>query len=200
MQQRRKAWGQLLARRIDDSSQQSLRRCLGVFLVASFWVRSQSSPERPPKPRVESVPAFPSSSMDALDWIGHYEIDSPLCSDPETWGQCRGEFKDCISVESSAGGWNVELYSVQAMQNLCAFSLLMHQVGGKLVYDDGKGGEIILQEREGKLVLSSLGLDPGKAGFCGAHGIDGVSFPISSRKPVHKRCFDENRSRVEPNQ
>jgi hypothetical protein len=69
----------------------------------------------------------------------------------------------------------------------------MHQVDGKLVYSDGKGGEILLQEQEGRLMLSSFNLDPGRAGFCGVHaGIDGISIPLSAKQPIDKRCFDDN--------
>lgn len=144
------------------------------------------------KPTAESQSAPTLSVKERIAWAGYYEIESPLCSDAENWGPCRSEFKDCILVENVENSWHVELYSVQAMQSICAFSLQMHHAGGKLIYSDGKGGEISLQEKGGRLTLSSLGLDPGKAGFCGVHaGIDGVSFPLSIKKPVDKRCFDD---------
>jgi hypothetical protein len=151
------------------------------------------------KPAAGLVPAPASSVKGKIKWAGYYEVEGPLCSDTETWGPCHREFKDCILVRNSENGWHVELYSVQAVQSICAFSLQMHQVGGKLVYSDGKGGEITIQEEGQRLVLSSLALDPGKAGFCGAHaGIDGISFPMSSKKSVDKRCFAENNDVMGP--
>ncbi len=170
----------------------------GLSLLASGCDHTSYSGLETKNPAIESVPAISlPPSMKALNWVGHYEIRSPLCSDAETWGECKSEFKDCLLIENSSDGWNIELYSIQAAQNLCAFSIPMHQVGGVLVYSDGKDGEIILQEFDGSLVFSTHGIDPGRAGFCGAHsGIDGISFPFSSKNSIHKKYFDEKEDEV----
>lgn len=182
----------------------SVKKLCNVFLalILSLALGCSRNPPaglKAPKPAAEPIPTPVSFAKGMVAWEGYYELESPLCSDTETWGPCNKEFKDCIFVKNATNGWRVELYSIQAMQNICAFSLRMNQVGEKLIYYDENGGEITLQKQEGKLILSSLGIDPRKAGFCGAHaGIDGISFPLSTKKYVGKRCFDENQSETVP--
>lgn len=181
-----------------------MKRLCGVVLVILLLLsfgcgRDPAVSLKAQKPAAEPIPTPASSAKGGIAWGGYYESESSLCSDAETWGPCNKEFKDCIFVDDSANGWRVELHSIQAMQSICAFSLQMDQVGGKLIYHDGKGGEITLQKQGNKLILSSFGIDPRKAGFCGAHaGIDGISFPLSTKRSVDKRCFDEDQSGTVP--
>lgn len=100
-----------------------------ISLLAFGCDRDPTLSVKTRSPTAGSNPALTLSAKEKIAWAGYYEMESPLCSDVESWGPCHREFKDCILVESSVNGWHVELYSVQAVQSICALSLHMNQAG-----------------------------------------------------------------------
>ena len=124
---------------------------------------------------------------------GCYVNSSYLCTYPKDGKSCSKRFYDYLSVNSSASGYRVSLYSVQANQNVCAFSIDMSLVGGALVRETSSG--VISLTREDKaLRFDSKGVDPTALGlgFCGVHAdIDGLEFPLSGRIGPSSKCVSK---------
>ncbi len=116
-------------------------------------------------------------------WTGHYLKKSELCTSPNSGNDCSDRFNDSLKIEKALQGYNVELYSTQASQNICSFRLHMHIEKEKLVYHS-KYGPIVLQKNGETLEISSSGIDPTALGLgiCGIHAdIDGLKFQTSSK-------------------
>ncbi|GAA5079326.1 hypothetical protein GCM10025759_27350 [Lysobacter panacisoli] len=129
------------------------------------------------------------SGLDELD--GYYRMNAIRCTPAGEHAPCRGELKDCLRIETYRGSHRVEVYSTQAYQHVCAFSIEMRGVNGELVYDSPLG-QVILRRVGNQLVIASDGIDPtaGGLGFCGAHAdIDMLAFPLSGKVETDAQCF-----------
>lgn len=136
----------------------------------------------------------PDPQVNSLDsWEGYFEIKSPRCSDPSNLGSCSSLYKDCLRIDRINDKYHVELYSVQAVQHICAFSFDMDVVGRMLVKRLDQSDRIEIHRSGGKLIITTNGFDPTAlgAGLCGAHGdVNGLSFPISKKKRYSRTCFE----------
>ncbi|VVN45851.1 hypothetical protein [Pseudomonas fluorescens] len=116
-------------------------------------------------------------------WSGDYLKNSDLCTSPSSGGSCSNQFSDRLKIEPAHQGYLVELYSTQADQHVCSFSVSMNLVNGMLVYKT-KFGDVFIRKKGRSLEISSGGIDPTALGLgvCGAHAdIDGLAFPLTSR-------------------
>jgi hypothetical protein len=115
-------------------------------------------------------------------WSGCYVKSSDLCTTPGNGESCAETFRDELVVEADADVYLVSLYSTQADQHVCSFSLKMHAIDNALVYPS-QFGRIEINSSSGFLEISSKGVDPTALGLgvCGAHAdIDGLRFPFAS--------------------
>jgi len=125
------------------------------------------------------------------DWVGLYSLPSPRCTNVQSTDNCPKDFVDCLRIRHDTDVYLVELYSVQAQQNLCSFNLTMIPIGNSLTYGDSDGRKLKLSRSNDKLVLTTNGFAP-SPGFCGAHGaLDGIEFPESSKQKGDRVCFQD---------
>ncbi len=120
-------------------------------------------------------------------------MDSAQCTPPSDEAPCSKELKDCLRIEPIRGAYHVEVYSTQAYQHICAFSIDMREEGGRLVFDSPLG-QVSLRKAGNQLVIASDGIDPtaGGLGFCGVHAdINGLEFPLSEKIETSARCFND---------
>lgn len=131
-----------------------------------------------------------SSSTLGAELEGCYVNSSYLCTDPNDGRVCSKKFNDYLSVKDNFSGYKVDLYSTQAGQNVCAFSMDMKLVDGALVRETS-AGIVSLTRKGGVLRIDSPGVDPTALGIgvCGVHAdIDGLEFPVSGKSSTFDEC------------
>ena len=136
-----------------------------------------------------SPSSLPPEVLEGL--AGFYSLPSPRCTSAQSTDNCQNDFVDCLRIRRDTDVYLVDLYSVQAQQNLCSFNLTMIPSGNSLTYADSDGRKLELSRGNRKLILTTNGFSP-SPGFCGAHGaLDGIEFPESSKQQVDRVCFQD---------
>lgn len=163
----------------------SLFRCGQKYYVPAILVATLSHPAQ-----------SQSLSADAVE--GFYSSSSRECtkydSKSDQFVSCEREFDDCVLLRKvDAHEVEVEIYSTQADQHVCALNGIAKIDGGALIYrfdEQGDGQRIEFLFKGKNLQLKQHVPEGQSIENCGAHAtFDGVRVTLVDRKIAKHSCF-----------
>ncbi|HJW30654.1 MAG TPA: hypothetical protein VJ508_15580 [Saprospiraceae bacterium] len=129
---------------------------------------------------------------------GYYASPSKLCTkfnrEKDKFESCEKESTDCLLIKKiDEEDFEIEVYSTQANQHVCALNGIGKVKNGELVYSFGTDADSqeIEFTKKGKSVLLKQKILPGQdSENCGAHArFEGLRFLKKTSDPRNYSCF-----------
>jgi len=142
-----------------------------------------------------------SSASDSIDNMrGYYSSPSTRCTkfsdSKDDFISCEREFRDCLMIKRiDQKTADVEIYSTQANQHVCAVNGTAKIINGKLILYlgvDGKEQHLSFISKNNRVLIKQHAPIGQQVENCGVHAnFDGLSFKMVDREINKHRCFND---------